>query len=82
MEPARLPLVNTSAARPATYARPRIAELAAAGYTPRQIAFRLNTEGVATPTGRGRWYPTTVERHAHPERWAGYMRGYRARANP
>lgn len=79
MEPARLPLVITTATRPVTLARPRIAELAAAGYTPRQIAFRLNTEGIATPTGRGRWYPATVEHTAHPDRWAQYMRQYRAR---
>lgn len=77
MEPARLPLVNATAARPAIAARPRIAELEAAGYTPRQIAFRLNTEGIATPTGRGRWWPTTVYRHAHPETWNAYMRQWR-----
>jgi hypothetical protein len=60
-------------------ARPRIAELRAEGRTHEQIAFRLNVEGVSTPSGRGRWYPTTVQRHANPEHWAAYMRGYRAR---
>lgn len=69
----------TTAPAPATTARPRIAELRAAGYTPGQIARRLNRDGVSTPSGRGRWHPTTVARHTDPARWADYMRGYRAR---
>lgn len=60
-------------------ARPLIAELLAAGYTAGRIAHRLNAEQIATPSGRGRWYPSSVRNHAHPERWAQYMRDYRHR---
>ena len=72
-------MVTPTAQRPATMARPLIAELLAAGYTARRIAYRLNAEQIATPSGRGRWYPSSVQHHAHPERWAEYMRQYRTR---
>lgn len=65
--------------KPALEARGRITELRAEGFGSRQIARRLNMEGYLTPSHRGRWHAETVERHEHPERWAAYMRDYRAR---
>ena len=59
-------------------ARARISELRAVGLAWSAVAHRLNTERVPTPTGRGRWHETTVRRHSDPERWAEYMRAYRA----
>lgn len=69
----------TAPSSPANVARPRIAELRAAGYTYGQIARRLNHDGVSTPSGRGQWHPTTAQRHLHPAPWAARMRQYRAR---
>lgn len=41
----------------------RVRELyAAGGYTHRSLAERLNADGVLTPTGSGRWWPTMVAR--------------------
>lgn len=64
---------------PPVAARPVIGQLRAAGYGWSTIARQLNTGGVPTPTGRGRWYPETVMRHLDPERHAAYMRDYRAK---
>lgn len=61
-------------------ARAEIARMRAAGYGPTVIARTLNARGVATPTGRGVWWPETVKRHVDERaRWAEYMRGYRRR---
>lgn len=60
-------------------ARALIGRLSAEGLGVTAIANRLNRTGVATPSGRGRWYPVTVKRHAHPEAWAAWMREYRRR---
>lgn len=65
--------------QPAAEARAVIAQLHAAGLGSFVIARRLNADGVPTPSGRGRWHPATVRRHAHPEAWTAYMRDYRAR---
>lgn len=62
-----------------TDGRAVIAELRAEGLGPSAIANRLNAHGIPTPSGRGRWYGTTVQRHADPEQWAATMRAYRAR---
>lgn len=59
-----------------------IAGLKADGYGPTAIARHLNAIGASTPSGRGRWWPETVIRHAdpgYPLRNAAYMRSYRAR---
>lgn len=59
-----------------------IVRLRAQGHGPTAIARSLNTRAVPTPSGRGRWYPETVTRHADPAaraRWASYIAGYRAR---
>ena len=80
MEQTRLPweLVGALAPSvPAVEARARIVHLQAAGLGPTQIARRLNVDGVMTPSGRGRWWPQTVNRHANPEQWNAYMRQYR-----
>ena len=53
----------------------------AAGYSWQRIASRLNVDAVSTSTGRGRWYPASVYRHANPVAHAAYMRSYRARRN-
>jgi hypothetical protein len=61
-------------------ARPEIVRLKAAGYSNRIIAEALNTRGIPTPSGRGRWHGTTVLRHADPAaaaRWARYIAQYR-----
>lgn len=60
-------------------ARAEIARMLAAGVGPTAIAESLNTRGVPTPSGRGRWRPETVLRHHDPARWSEYMRRYRAR---
>lgn len=59
-----------------------ISRLTAAGYGATAVARSLNSRGIPTPSGRGRWHPETVRRHADPitrRRWAAYMRGYRDR---
>jgi hypothetical protein len=66
-------------ARPPSTARPQINQLRASGYSWQRIASRLNVDGIATPTGRGRWWAASVYQHANPERHADKMRGYRAR---
>jgi hypothetical protein len=63
-------------------ARAEIARLRAAGYGPTVIARTLNARGVATPTGRGIWWPETVKRHVDPLPWRAYMRAYRGRHSP
>ena len=60
-------------------ARPTIAALRATGLGPTAIARHLNSHGINTPSGRGRWYPETVIRHENPDRWNAYMREYRRR---
>ncbi len=62
--------------------RPMITALRAQGYGPSAIARHFNATGLPTPSGRGRWHPETVARHADPAyraRNAAYMRTYRAR---
>jgi hypothetical protein len=59
-------------------ARAEIARLHADGHGPTAIARSLNARGIPTPTGRGRWYPETVQRHHDPAAWREYMRRYRA----
>ena len=64
-------------------ARAEISRLRAAGYGAAETARSLNRRGVPTPSGRGRWHPETVRRHADPAvaaQWRDYMRGYRTRA--
>ena len=56
-----------------------IAKLRASGTGWPTVARRLNQLGVPTPSGRGRWHAATAQRYADPNRWAAYMRGYRAR---
>lgn len=78
----RLPyqhLTGSQAIRPPSEARPRIVQLRAQGYSWQRIASRLNVDGIATPTGTGRWYSSSVFRHANPARHNAYMRDYRAR---
>lgn len=65
--------------QPPLEARALIAQLSAAGLGCTAIANRFNAHGVPTPSGRGRWSAVTVQRHADPQRWAAYMRTYRAR---
>ena len=68
---------------PAAVAAPEILRLRAEGYGPAAIARSLNRRGVPTPTGRGKWWPDTVKRHAYPgerERWRAYINEYRRRA--
>ena len=63
-------------------AQAEIVRLRAAGYGPSAVARSLNQRGVPTPSGRGRWFPETVKRHADPVermRWARYIADYRAR---
>lgn len=65
-------------------ARAEISRLRAAGYGAAETARSLNRRGVPTPSGRGRWHPETVRRHADPAvaaQWREYIRGYRARAS-
>ena len=64
-------------ARPAP-ARVVIAELRAGGMSWHAVARTLNASGVPTPSGRGRWYPETCNRHANPDAHAAYMRAWRA----
>lgn len=82
MEQQRLPwelIGDLCGCVPASEARPRIQAMKAAGMGPTMIAHRLNVDGVRTPSGRGRWYPETVQRHANPDAWAQQMRRYRER---
>lgn len=63
-------------------ARAEIVRLQASGYGSSAIARSLNLRGVSTPSGRGRWWPETVKRHADPvarAQWAAYVKRYRAR---
>jgi len=63
-------------------ARAEIVRLRASGLGPSEVARSLNRRGVPTPTGRGRWWPETVKRHAdpvHAARWRLYIADYRAR---
>ena len=69
-------------ADPRVNAAAEISRLTAAGYGATAVARSLNSRGIPTPTGRGRWHPETVRRHADPitrRRWAAYMRRYRDR---
>jgi hypothetical protein len=64
-------------------ARAEISRLRAAGYGAAETARSLNARGVPTPTGRGKWWPETVRRHADPAvtlAWRRYMADYRSRA--
>lgn len=63
---------------PSVEARARIVELRATGLGWSAVAYRLNAEQVPTSSGRGRWDRSTARRHVEPERWAQYMRTYRA----
>lgn len=63
-------------------ARAEIGRLRASGLGAAEIARSLNRRGVATPSGRGSWWPETVRRHADPRvaaQWRDYMARYRAR---
>lgn len=62
-------------------ARPAIRQLRASGMTSQQIATALNQAGIPTASGRGKWWPQTVDRHEDPDAWASYIRRYRYR-NP
>jgi hypothetical protein len=59
--------------------RGRIAQLREAGHGWARVAELLNAEGIATPSGRGRWHKSTVEHYANPERWAQEQARRRAR---
>jgi hypothetical protein len=62
--------------------RAEISRLWAAGYTTAAITRSLNGRQIPTPSGRGRWHPDSVRRHADPiahDRWNAYIRGYRRR---
>ena len=50
-----------------------------AGHGWSQVAARLNTAGVPTPSGRGAWYSQTAHHHADPAAHAACMRAYRER---
>lgn len=54
--------------------RTRINQLRAEGHGLSETARRLNAAGIPTPSGRGRWLPSTVQRVEQPERHAAYMR--------
>lgn len=58
-------------------ARAEIIRLQAQGYGLATIARSLNARGVATPSGRGQWWPDSVRRHVNPGPWADYIRRYR-----
>jgi hypothetical protein len=63
-------------------ARAEIVRLRASGLGASEVARSLNRRGISTPTGRGRWHPETVKRHADPleaTRWRLYIADYRAR---
>jgi len=88
VEQLRLPaeLVGDLAAAPSSPmrvdARAEIVRLRASGLGASEVARSLNRRGVPTPTGRGRWWPETVKRHAdpvHAARWRLYIADYRAR---
>lgn len=87
MEQLRLPVElvgDLGGPRPAprVEARAEIVRLRASGLGAAEVARSLNRRGVPTPTGRGRWWPETVKRHADPVeamRWRLYVADYRAR---
>lgn len=58
-------------------ARAEIYRLRAAGHGYLVIARTLNESGVPTPSGHGRWHPTSVMYHVDPARRNAYMRRYR-----
>lgn len=63
-------------------AQAEISRLRAQGYTAADIARSLNAGGVPTPSGRGRWWPATVQYHGFPgvkARRDRYIADYRAR---
>jgi hypothetical protein len=62
---------------PVEQARPRIEAMRKQGMGPKAIAHRLNFDGVVTPSGKGRWYPETVNRFMDRDAWAAKMRDYR-----
>ena len=49
------------------------------GASLREIAAVLNARAVPTPSGRGRWHPSTVKRCLDPRAWAEYVRLRRGR---
>ena len=52
------------------------------GYSWATVADSLNRRGFATPSGAGRWWPSSAQRFAEPgaaAMWAAYMRAYRGR---
>ena len=83
MEQMRLPAELVGDLHPSGInARAEIVRLRAAGYGAAETARSLNRRGIPTPTGRGRWHPETVRRHADPAvamRWRMYIADYRAR---
>lgn len=89
MEQLRLPVESTGdlcGCQPANArtinARAEIVRLRAAGLGAAETARSLNRRGIATPTGRGRWHPETVRRHAEELvrlRYNAYQREYKAR---
>ena len=60
-------------------ARAEIVRLQSEGYGPTHIARSLNARAIPTPSGRGRWYPESVQRHVNPQPWARQIARYRAR---
>lgn len=56
-----------------------IPALVKAGYSDRLIAATLNAHGIPTPSGRGQWWPASVQHTRDPGGWAAYMRGYKHR---
>jgi hypothetical protein len=52
------------------------------GYSRAEIARSLNARSIPTPSGRGRWWPSSVWRGGTTqgrEEWAAYMRRYKHR---
>lgn len=80
--PAELVAPLTNAGRPGVNAAAEIHRMWAAGYGDAVVARSLNARSVPTPSGRGRWWPETVRRHADPvarARWNAYIHRYRHR---
>jgi hypothetical protein len=71
--------VTTPGRRGNLSAEAEISQLQAHGLGRSQISASLNARGIPTPSGRGRWHPSTVYRVTHREEWARYMRHYRRR---
>lgn len=64
---------------PGPTARDEIRRLRDLGYGYSAIARALNTNGVPTPSGRGRWSDQQVRHHLNPQEWAAYIAEHRRR---